>query len=582
MEKIINRLIKKDEIDTLLGEYRQKEKGIKIGRLDSFNIDLTISLLNLLIPRIDKCIDYSRQLNNGKLCRFGETANAVRMFTYSEYQDLFSTHIEPHEFCFYPVLNHLKRRGKVGVDTSKERQYFIDRYTNDEEGYSKALRENCNEPFREFFFGTRDGVKYAFLQLSAILPLRFLRMHLWILGATGSGKTWLLTLIFYRLVKKYKKFSHILIDVHGDISKVVKRHKRFVENPDRLIYINPFLKEGMTPSFNVFELGDGSIKERTHVAENLITSFTEIFENDDGRSEVQLNYLENITHFLFEREGSTLYDMKKLLACEEVILKEAMGHNPDFFNELYQKYNNRTRQSLLERVSRLMNNPVLYGLLAFKSTFDLEKAMNSGKVVVFDLGDMSELSTLIFGKLLIGSVKGIARIRTKNKYPCSTFLMLDEAHVLMSGTFNVLLEQLRGFGIHTILSHQYANQLGKQKESVKENCAIKIVGGFDDPDDVHTIIKVPKGTPKLHDFDFYIKVRHRRIQLFRTPRKFVTKRKKYEMTDAQEEKMDETTLRKFYRALGQTTQEDRSEKKTVKEKAPSGSPIPSFKLIIKE
>ena len=496
MKNIVEKLIQEHELHALFFDHvDQDQTGIKIGVTQNLNVDLIIDFLNLYTPRVDKCIEYDLELNKGSLSSLGQKANSVRLFTFAEFQDLFSSHVLPEEFCFYPIYGQLRKRGKIGIDTEKEREEFTSKYTNDKEGYLQALCENCDESFREFFF---EWMKYA-----ALLPLRMLRMHLWILGATGSGKTWLLTLIFYRLVRKYKKFSHVLLDVHGDISKVVKRHKAFAKNPDRLIYINPFLRTGMIPTFNFFELGNNSLKDKIHVAENLITAFEECLERDDARSEVQINYLENCIYFLLDRSGSTIIDLKDLLACKEGILEEARKYNPDFFDDVYQKPTNRTRKSLLDRVSRLLNSPILEGLFGGQSTFDLEWAMNSGKVIIFDLGDLSDMTAKIFGKFIIASIKAIARKRQKDNYPCSTFLMLDEAHVLMSGTFNYILEQLRGFGLHTILSHQYPNQLGPQKETVQENCAIKIAGGFDDPEDINSVIRIPKEIPRLKEYEFY-------------------------------------------------------------------------------
>ena len=438
----------------------------------------------------------------------------------------------------------------------------------------QAICENMHPSHHDFFF---QWMKYP-----ALLPLRFLRQHMWIVGSTGSGKTWLLTLIAHRLIKKYKKFSFVLIDVHGDISKNLKRHAQFAKNPDRLVHINPFQKDGYTPKFNFFDLGSNSLKDKIHLVENLITAFEESLDRDDSRrTEVQVNYLEKCLYFLIERRGSNIKHLKELLNCEPSIFEEAQNYDPSFFNKEFARPTNKTRTSLLARISRLLNSPILEQLFEGESTFNLESCMNSGKVMLFDLADLSDSSAKIFGKFLIASIKAIVKKRKKNEFPCPTFLMLDEAHVLMSGTFQYILEQLRGFGLSCILSHQYPNQLGSQKETVQQNCAIRIVGGFDDPENVNAVTKIPKATRSLKDYEFYLKVRHRRIEIFKTPSQFVTNRKKYEMTEEQEAIIDRMQLKKYYRVIGQSKPSTTREHPLPKEEPTSKAPKPLFQIDIK-
>ena len=576
MEHAIKKLIRPHEREAIFTNGQPKEEGVEIGEFQELDPEIIDSFFSLMCPRIDKLLEYDMELNNGSLSNLGQKALSIRGFTFAEFQDLFSSHISEAEFPFYPVFGQLKKRGKVGIDTLKERDDFISKYENEDlqKSYLQAICENSHPSYHEFFF---EWMKY-----SALLPLRFLRQHMWIVGSTGSGKTWLLTLIAYRLIQKYKKFSFILIDVHGDISKVLKRHRQFAKNPDRLVYINPFFKEGYAPTFNFFELGSTSLKDKIHLVENLITAFEECLERDESRrTEVQVNYLEKCLYFLIERKNSNIKHLKDLLACEPEIFEEAKNYEPTFFNAAYAKPTNKTRTALAERVSRLLNSPILEQMFEGASTFDLEASMNSGKVLLFDLADLSDSTAKIFGKFLISSIKAIVKKRRKNDFPCPTFLMLDEAHVLMSGTFEYILEQLRGFGLSCILSHQYPNQLKSQKETVQQNCAVRIVGGFDDPENINAVTKIPKATRPLKDYEFYLKVRHRRIEIFKTPAKFVTKRKKYEMTDKQEKEIDRMQLEKYYRVVGQSDKEKQREPFSPKEEAVSQAPKPLFQLDIK-
>jgi len=72
------------------------------------------------------------------------------------------------------------------------------------------------------------------------IPIRALKKHAYISGSTGSGKSEFIRLLFYRLARESmpKKYSLVLIDPHGDLSKQIQNTKLFHRH-DRLIYVDP-------------------------------------------------------------------------------------------------------------------------------------------------------------------------------------------------------------------------------------------------------------------------------------------------------------------------------------------------------
>lgn len=77
-------------------------------------------------------------------------------------------------------------------------------------------------------------------RLKKLIPIRELKKHAYISGSTGSGKSELMRLLFYRIARESrpKKYSLVLIDPHGDLSQQIKRTKLFNEK-ERLIYVDP-------------------------------------------------------------------------------------------------------------------------------------------------------------------------------------------------------------------------------------------------------------------------------------------------------------------------------------------------------
>ena len=100
-------------------------------------------------------------------------------------------------------------------------------------------------------------------------------MHTYIVAPTGAGKSELLRYMFYQLQKKYSTFSLVLVDPHEQLAKQLKR-LYLNEDPKRLIYIDPYLKQGYTPTFNVFDIGSRTSKDINFASEQIIVAFEEV------------------------------------------------------------------------------------------------------------------------------------------------------------------------------------------------------------------------------------------------------------------------------------------------------------------
>lgn len=535
--KFFKQIAKVTNLD-FISDPTYSDEGIEVGELVTYDTNIIISFMKVWCQWMDRIISIDKDAHD-QPTSFSHRANYWRGFTFEEFGALFNKHVDKEEFSYYPVFNQL-RRDKGGINFEKQRYYFTSRFDYDQEDYIRLLIESGFKPLLDFFLSQRA-------KLSAFLPHNALLMHTYIMGPTGSGKSVLMRTILYRLQKKYRKYSIVLIDPHGDLAEAVKRFK-LNSTHDRIIYIDPFFKDGYTPTFNPFQINDTSTQNLTHVVEQNILAFEEILGRDGGRiTEAMVNMLEKCLYFLLRRQNSTIFDLQSLLNADSEILEEAKAVDP-FFETPYQKNTNRTREGLLYRVSRLMNSPALKSFLVGRNTFNLERAINSNKVIIFNLGGLGEMTQDAIGKLLIASIKSMVRKRKKGG-PKHTFLIVDEAHSFVAGrdSFELILSQLRGFGLHCIFATQYIDQLEKQAKAVKENCAIKIVAS-EDSEDLRKMIKIPKDE-KLGKYEFFLKVRHRSILKFRSPSILIKNPSRYELNEEEEKNLDTYLLKKYYKPI---------------------------------
>ncbi len=569
------KLIRDDEVKSIFGDL--KTKGIQIGELNYFEPEKVKSLMNLLASRLDKTIQLDKDVNVQPTWRSQE-ALSYRGFTYEEYGALFNSKIEEEEFPFYPVFNQV-RKTKGGVTFEKQRQALIAKYEFNEQDYIRLLCDEDYKSILDFFFTTRA-------KLSILLPRKMLQRHTYIVAPTGTGKSELMRVLFYRMQQKYKKFSLVMLDPHGDLAEKLKRFNLNKINKDRLIYLDPYLKEGYTFTINPFEITTRTSKNINYQGEQIISILEEALNREGSKlSESMVNMMEKSVYFLLNRPNSDLLDLIKLLDGGEGITSEAFEFD-SYFNQDYLKPSNKTRTALKSRIERFMNSSVLKNLLSGKSTFNLENALNSSKVILINLDGMPELSQITMGKIIVAKIRSIIRKRPKDE-KLHTYMFIDECQNFSTGSYGKILSEMRKYGLHLVLANQYAEQLGNQIKSVKKNTAIKICAS-DDMDDIKEIIKLPKDA-SLKDYEFYLKVSGKTLTKFKSPNILLKNKKKYEMTKKEEEEINELMLSRYYKIIGSNQYKKRVEiplpqegKLDVKDDENINRSIPPFRLLIND
>ncbi len=566
---VFSRIVREQEIINLFAEELPNGQDIYLGELVGYGSGYIIKIMNFWCSRVDKIVQLDKEVNGKPTWRSHELLQ-YRGFSYQEYTALFNKHITVEEFPYYPVFHQLRKQ-KGGINSEKQRNAFALRYDFNEDDYIRILSEQGFEALLQFFFKSLSVFK-------ANLPLDKLCRHMAIVAPSGSGKTVLMEHLFYQMTKQYEKCSFILIDPHGDLATRARKHRHL---RDRCIYIYPFLKEGYTPSFNPFAIKDRSIRNLNNVAEQIIMAFDEVLSREGGEiTETMVNMLEKCIYFLLKRPHSTMLDLIALLNRDEHLFQEAAKIDK-FFNDFFLKPNNKTREGLLNRISRLMNAPVLKGLLGGESTFDIEQAINQqNKVLIFNLAHLGEMSQVAFGKFLIANIKSIIKKRSKPSKQ-QTFCLIEEASILNTGSYETALSQLRGFGFSMILANQYAEQYGTQFKTVKQNTAIKIVGGSEENlDDMSKLIKLPPNI-QLHDYEFCLKVAGRPMLKFKSSSKLLKEKKKYYLTRQEVQEFDEYMVYRYYKPHEQGNallQEKQNEEKPVLNE----SPKPDLGLFIND
>ena len=573
--QVLKKIISQEEIDQIFKVL--DEEGIAIGELTDFDPEKVKNLFNLLASRLDKIIALDKDVN-GIPTWISQQALTWRGFTYDEFGALFNTRIDESEFPYYPVFSQV-RKSKGGITFEKQRQSLLAKYNFDDESYIQLLCDGGYRNVLTFFFGT-------WAKLSALLPRKKLHMHTYIVAPTGSGKSELMRVLFYRMQKKFKKYSLVILDPHGDLAEKIKRSKLNALDPDRVVYLEPYFKEGYTFTINPFEIKTRTTKNINYQGEQIISILEEALNRDGSNlSHPMVSMLEKAVYFLLNREGSYLEDLVSLLGGDETLTKEAFEYDSSFDKE-FLRPTNKTRTALKGRIESFLNSSVLKNLLSGSSTVDLEELLNSSKIIIINLDGMPEFSQITMGKILIARIRSILRKRPKDG-KLHTIMCIDECQNFATSSYDRVLSEMRKYGLHYILANQYVEQLGKQAKAVKKNTAIKICAS-DDMDDIKEMIKLPKDA-SLKDYEFYLKTSGKSLVKFKSPSILLRNKKKYELTKKEEEKLDELMLSRYYKVIGTPKYTKRTKKPNVQgfdldisDVRTEGLPIPPFKLLINE
>ncbi|MBR0480823.1 type IV secretion system DNA-binding domain-containing protein [Candidatus Saccharibacteria bacterium] len=289
--------------------------------------------------------------------------------------------------------------------------------------------------------------------------------HVYIIGQTGAGKSGLLEL--FALSDTFCNQGYCIIDPHGDFAI---NNLRFVPKSriNDVIYFNPADRD-FPVAFNPLELSDPSRKP--NVASEVIGVLKRMFGDSWGPR------LEHILRYtllaLLDRPEATLLDISRLLTdkdfrketldyCQDVTVLQFWKHE---FGQWNEKQVNEAIAPVLNKVGAFTANPIIRNIIGQpKSSFDVRKIMDEGKILVVNLskGLIGEDNAGILGAFLVTKVQLAAMSRSdipdvKDRRPF--YLYVDEFQNFATDSFAVILSEARKYGLNLTVANQYISQM---------------------------------------------------------------------------------------------------------------------------
>jgi len=292
--------------------------------------------------------------------------------------------------------------------------------------------------------------------------------HLYIIGKSGVGKSFLLNLLTLSDVFHNKGFA--VVDPHGDYAQDIMR---FIPEHriNDVVYFNP--ADGDFPvAFNPMEVMD--INRRNNVASEIVGVLKKMFGDSWGPR------LEHILRYtllaLLETPNTTLLGIVRMLT-DKKYRNEIIANVKDpvvkafWINEFAswnEKFASEAVAPVLNKVGAFTANPLIRNVLGQeKSSFNIRKIMDEGKILIVDLsrGKIGEDNASILGSLIITKIQLDAMSRAdipniEDRIPF--YLYVDEFQNFATESFAVILSEARKYGLYLTVANQYIAQMPEE------------------------------------------------------------------------------------------------------------------------
>lgn len=290
-----------------------------------------------------------------------------------------------------------------------------------------------------------------------------------------------------------------MIDPHSDTTR---RMLGYIHNEDRnrIVYVSSGINteypsnEKYTCVLNIFE-HDGSEYMKNVLASELTEAIGELL-SEVGNNALTINMIAHLRPAIAVTLDSPEPSMQTLRRffgqnCEDLVRLGQQSSNPqyrDWFTYDFSLPEHAlTKKAIRTKLSYFLGDETLYRMLNGKSTINIEKCMNEGKVVLISLPrGAGRFCTSVMSRLLIAHIHAIAMRREtiQPKYRVPTFLYLDEMQTMVTQSLASSLQECRKMNLFLVLATQSLKQIpnAEMRKTISVNTGIQMIGQTDAED----------------------------------------------------------------------------------------------------
>lgn len=335
--------------------------------------------------------------------------------------------------------------------------------------------------------------------------------HFYIIGKTGSGKSYLLRYMILQDIKKGKGVG--VLDPHGDLVDAVMGSIP-KDRIDDVVYFNPSDTE-RPMGLNMLESPDPNMRD--FAVQEMISIFMMLFPPEmigPMFEHSMRNYMLTLMSDL-ENPG-TLAEIPRMVTDDAFQRKwrkkitdptvrsfwdDEMDSKSDYHKSEMSGY-------LVSKVGRFVGNEMMRNIIGQShSAFDFRDIMDNKKILLVNLskGLVGEVNSSLLGLILISKMQMAAftRANIPEDQRVDFFLYIDEFQNYVTPSIASILSEARKYRLGLILAHQYMGQLVKDGKTEIRDAVLGNVGNMMvarvGPEDTEVLGKVYE--PTFSEFD---------------------------------------------------------------------------------
>ncbi|MDD4382166.1 MAG: DUF87 domain-containing protein, partial [Candidatus Dojkabacteria bacterium] len=293
--------------------------------------------------------------------------------------------------------------------------------------------------------------------------------HSYILGQTGTGKSWLMMRMIIQDI--YNGDGVCFIDPHGETAEMIL-DRIPPERAEDVIYFNagdferPF-------GLNIMEFY--SEQHKHQIVNSFIALLIRLFDphNQGYAGPAFQQAVRNSMLTAMSKEGSTLIEVVRILQDEEWVksywlplIKDelVLRYWTDQVAKTDQKTKSESLTYFISKFDKFTTNLAIRNIIGqTKSSFDFRDVMDQGKILIINLakGAMGDENMEFLGLLIVQKLLGAAlsRENVDERSRRDFFFYADEFQNFTTEEFGSILSEARKYHLNLTLAHQYIGQL---------------------------------------------------------------------------------------------------------------------------
>lgn len=324
------------------------------------------------------------------------------------------------------------------------------------------------------------------------------RRHLYIVGQTGTGKSYLLRNQIKQDIDSGAGVG--IIDPHGDLVEAILGmipKSRY----DDVVLFDPADIEWPV-GLNLLEAE--SATEKDFAISEMISTFQKLFLAEH-LGPVFEHSMRNamLTLMADEVNPGTLVDIPRIFTdpafVRQLLIKVTDPLVRDFWEKEMLKMSEQTKSEmtgyLVSKVGRFVENSMMRNIIGQnRSGIDFNDIMNNGKILLVNLskGRIGEMNSALLGLIVTAKLQMAAFKRAEEHNEESRrdfYLYMDEFQNFTTDSISTILAEARKYRLNLILAHQFIGQLTEKIRDAVFGNAGSIVSFRVGPEDAKFLVK---------------------------------------------------------------------------------------------